>query len=74
MSFWVVISLSFLQEFGLLKQLVDRGEEQCAAVAVAGAVVGGERGLHGGGYADSAVDGATRCAGLPNPTSATCGG
>jgi len=32
MSLWVVISLSLLQDFGLLEQIVDRGQEQRATV------------------------------------------
>jgi hypothetical protein len=41
-----------------LEQLIDRGEEQRAAVAIAGSVVRREPGLHGGGDADPAVEGA----------------
>jgi hypothetical protein len=56
MSSWVIIFGSLLQDVGLLKQLVDRGQEQCAAVTVARPVVGRERRVHCGGYADSTVD------------------
>lgn len=42
----------------MLQQLVDRGQEQRASVAVAGPMVGRQRRLHGGTYPDSAVDGA----------------
>src|SRR5512139_3793640 len=44
-----------LELVGLLEQLVDRGQEQRAAVSVARPVVGRERGSHVGGDPDALV-------------------